>query len=291
MDKSGRETIIVGVVVIVAFAVVLWTVFFLRGYLSRQDEEFYSAAYEQVGLLKEGDNITVAGVPVGRVQSIALEGRKAVVLFTVNGAIELNENSVALIDASDVFGEAYVQLEIGRGAPLPPGARIGGDLAPGLRDLIKEGVEVARHTNVLLNDARTLVNRIDTLMGPGGTFHRTLANVERLTENGLEFSLRLDNYGRLLEETLASLDSAAVRIRRAVDENQDDLSSVLSGLESASARLDTMLVEVDNGRGTLGRLLKDERLYEDLRATTLEARNLLREFREQPEKFINISPF
>jgi phospholipid/cholesterol/gamma-HCH transport system substrate-binding protein len=288
---SRRETVVVGLVVLVAFAVVLWTVFFLRGYLSRQDQEFYSAAYEQVGLLMVGDNVTVAGVPVGRVQSIALEGRKAVVHFTVNGGIELNDNSVALIDASDVFGEAYVQLELNEGQPVEPGARIGGDMAPGLRDLIKEGVDVARNTNILLDDARTLVNRIDTLMGPGSTFHRTLGNVERITESGLEFSSRFDNYGRLLEETLASLDSAAVRIRRAVDENQDDLSSVLAGLENASSRLDTMLVEIEDGRGTLGRMLNDERLYEDLRATTLEARNLLREFREQPDKFINLSPF
>ncbi len=291
MDKRGRETVVVGVVVLVAFAVVLWTVFFLRGYLSRQDQEFYSAAYEQVGLLMLGDNVTVAGVPVGRIQAISLEGRQAVVLFTVSGGIGLNENSVALIDASDVFGEAYVQLELNEGPPVPPGARIKGDLAPGLRDLIKEGVKVARHTNLLLDDARTLVNRIDTLLGPGGTFHRTLNNVERITESGLEFSSRFDNYGRLLEETLASLDSAAIRIRRAVDENQDDLSSVLAGLESASSRLDTMLVEIENGRGTLGRMLNDERLYEDLRSTTLEARNLLREFREQPDRFINVSPF
>ncbi len=291
MDKRGRETVIVGAVVLVAFVVVLWTIFFLRGYLSRQDQEYYSAAFEQVGLLMVGDNVTVAGVPVGRVRSISLEGRQGVVMFTVGGGIELNENSVALIDASDVFGEAYLQLELNQGQPVPPGARIGGNLAPGLRDLIKEGVDVARNTNLLLEDARTLVNRIDTLMGPGSTFHRTLDNVEQLTETGLEFSSRFDNYGRLLEETLASLDSAAVRIRRAVDDNQDDLSSVLAGLESASSRLDTMLVEIENGRGTLGRMINDDRLYEDLRSTTLEARNLLREFREQPDKFINISPF
>ena len=291
MDSRGRETIIVGVVVLAAFVVVLWTVFFLRGYLSSQDKANYSAGYEQVGLLKVGDNVTVAGVPVGRVRSISLEGRQAVVRFTMGRDIVLNENSVALIDASDVFGEAYLQLEINEGAPVRPGARISGDLAPGLRDLIKEGVTVVQRSNLLLADASRLINRIDSLLGPGGTFSRTLDNVERFTENGLEFSERFDSYGRLLEETMASLDSAAVRIRRAVDENQDDVSTVLAKLESASARLDTMLVAIEDGRGTLGRLMRDERLYEDLRATTLEARNLIREFREQPDKFINISPF
>lgn len=38
-------------------------------------------------------------------------------------------------------------------------------------------------------------------------------------------------------------------------------------------------------------MISDERLYDDIRATTLEVRNLLRDFREQPDKFINISPF
>lgn len=291
MNSRGRETVIVGAVVLAAFVVVIWTIFFLRGYLSRQDKEIYSAGYEQVGLLMVGDNVTLAGVPVGRVQSIALEGKQAVVRFTLNSKITLTDNSVALIDASDVFGEAYLQLDIDEGKSVPPGARIKGELAPGLRDLIKEGVTVVKRTNLLLADAQRLINRIDTLLGPGSSFNRTLDNVEQFTDNSRKFSERFDSYGRLLEETMASLDSAAVRIRRAVDQNQDDITTVLENLESASSRLDTMLVEIEDGRGTLGRLIKDERLYEDLRNTTLEARNLIREFREQPGKFIQISPF
>lgn len=291
MDTRGRDTIFVGVVVFVAFAVVLWTVFFLRGYLSRQDKVSYSAAYEQVGLLKVGDNVTLAGVPVGRVQSITLEGRQAVVRFTVFAEIPLTVNSRALIDASDVFGEAYLQLDIPEGEPVQPGARITGELAPGLRDLIKEGVTVVQRSNLLLADARTLVNRIDSLLGPESSLVRTLDNVERITENSREFSERFDSYGSLLEQTMASLDSAAVGIRGAVDSSAGDVTIVLNSLESASSRLDTLLAAVEQGRGTLGRLMQDERLYEDLRATTLETRLLIREIREHPANFLKISPF
>ena len=276
---------------VVAFAVVLWTVFFLRGYLSRQDKVVYSAAYNQVGLLKRGDLVTVAGVPVGRVQSIGLEGKQAVVLFTVLSEIGITKNSRAFIDASDVFGEAYLQLDILEGEPAPPGSRIAGELAPGLRDLIKEGVEVVKRSNLLLDQARVLIGRIDTMLAPESSVSRTLDNVERITENTRDFSERFDTYGDLLERTMASLDSAAVGIRTAVDSSAGDVTTVLNSLESASSRLDSLLLAVENGRGTLGRLMKDENLYQDLRNTTLETRNLIREIREQPGKFLKISPF
>ncbi|HLA41447.1 MAG TPA: MCE family protein, partial [Candidatus Glassbacteria bacterium] len=58
-----------------------------------------------------------------------------------------------------------------------------------------------------------------------------------------------------------------------------------------SVRLDAMVADLESGRGTLGRMLKDESLYEELRETALEARNLMREIRDNPEKFINIKAF
>ena len=76
---------------------------------------------------------------------------------------------------------------------------------------------MVKRSNELLTDARRLIIRIDSLLGPESTFNRTLENVERITENSREFSERFDNYGRLLERTMASLDSAAVGIRTAVD--------------------------------------------------------------------------
>jgi|GEM_PF-4774923 phospholipid/cholesterol/gamma-HCH transport system substrate-binding protein len=291
MGNSRKEATIVGVVVFAAFLVVLWTIFYLQGFVARRNKNFYSARFEQVGLLMVGDDVTVAGVPVGRVQWIGLEGREAVVRFFVEQRVEVTENTVAMIDASDVFGEAYLQLRIQDGPPVESGGSLKGELAPGLRDLIKQGVTVVDRTILVLEDARKLVARLDTMLGAESSFAQTLENVEVLTANTRDFSSRFDHYGSLLEETMSSLDSAALGFRSVVDDNAQSVQQAIAGLEDISMRLDTLLVDIESGRGALGRMLKDERLYEELRQTALEARNLIREIREHPDKYIKLDVF
>ena len=291
MSGTRRDTIIVGMVVFAAFAVITWTIFYLQGYLAQRNMVSYRAGFDQVGLLMTGDNVNVAGVPVGRVKLIALEGRKAVVSFFVDPRVEITDHTVALIDASDVFGEAYLTLQIADGKPLAPGATLPVELAPGLRELIKHGVEVILQTKQLLEQAHLLVARIDSVLGKESSFARTLDNVEVLTANARELSGRFEHYGELLEEIMASLDSAALGFRSVVDDNSSGVQRTVARLDNLSARLDTMLTDLESGRGTLGRLLKDEKLYEDLRQTALEARNLIQEIRDKPEKYIRIKAF
>jgi len=291
MGKSRKEATIVGVVVFSTILVVLWTIFYLQGFMARRNKDFYSARFEQVGLLMVGDDVTVAGVPVGRVQYIGLEGKEAMVRFFVEQRIGVTENTVALIDASDVFGEAYLQLQIEDGPPAESGSMLQGDLAPGLRDLIKQGVTVVGRTIIVLEDASKLLTRLDTLLGPESSFAQTLENVEELTANARDFSRQFDHYGSLLEESMTSLDSAALGFRSVVDDNAESVQRSIAGLEDLSMRLDTLMTDVESGRGALGRLLKDERLYEELRQTALEARNLIREIREHPDKYIKLKAF
>ena len=70
-----------------------------------------------------------------------------------------------------------------------------------------------------------------------------------------------------------------------------EVAGTMDNLEMLSARLDTLTAELEAGRGTLGRLLKDEKLYQDLEDTIREARILIAEVREHPEKFFRVKVF
>jgi len=291
MKPGSRETTIVGIVIFLAFVGVVWTVFYLQGYLARHNMNSYHAYFEQVGLLLEGDPVMVAGVPVGRVESIRLAGKRAQVKFYIDATVEVTDSSVALIEATDLFGEASLRLVISQGRPLPSGSEVQGELAPGIRDLVKEGVRVVQRAMLVLDDTHRLISRVDSLLGPANTFNRTLDNVEEITANGRDFSRRFQDYGRLLEETMAALNSAATGFHSVVQDNAQNVERMIGRLDTLSVRLDAMVTDLESGRGTLGLLLRDESLYQELRDTALEARNLLREIRDNPEKYINIKAF
>ena len=291
MRNIRVATTIVGISIFLALVIMLWLIFYLQGYITQRNTVIYSALFENVGMLKIGDNVTVAGVPVGRVESIKLDGVQAEATFTVDRRVKLTEDTKALVQSGDIFGESYLQLVSGQGAPLAPGGRMNGELAPGLQDVMNRSLTTVDQVNQVLMKASSLIANLEKLIGSESSLPRTLDNLESLTGNVLVFSERFDDYDLLLKRVLVSIDSAATGIQALVDTNATEVKGTMANLEVLSARLDTLTTELEAGRGTLGRLLRDEKLYQDLEDTIREARILIAEVREHPEKFIRVKVF
>ena len=291
MRNIRVATTIVGISIFLAMVMMLWIIFYLQGYITQKNTVLYSALFDNVGMLETGDNVTVAGVPVGRVESLKLDGVQAEATFTVDRRVKLTEDTKALVQSGDIFGESYLQLLPGQGAPLAPGGRMNGELAPGLQDVMNRSLTTVDQVNQVLMKASSLIADLEKLIGSESSLPQTLDNLESLTGNVLVFSERFDDYDLLLKRVLVSIDSAATGIHALVDTNATEVKGTMANLEVLSARLDTLTTELEAGRGTLGRLLRDEKLYQDLEDTIREARILIAEVREHPEKFIRVKVF
>lgn len=89
------------------------------------DTAKYSALFTDVYGLREGDDVRMAGVRVGRVESIALDRKLARVAFVVQTDQHLYGNTVASVTYQNIVGQRYLGLSLGpegSHAPLPPGS-------------------------------------------------------------------------------------------------------------------------------------------------------------------------
>ncbi|MGA7051624.1 MAG: MCE family protein [Mycobacterium sp.] len=87
----------------------------------------YSAVFTDVYGLREGDDVRMAGVRVGRVEKIDLDGKLAKVSFVVQQAQRLYGNTVASVTYQNIVGQRYLALSLGREGStdqLPPGTLI-----------------------------------------------------------------------------------------------------------------------------------------------------------------------
>ena len=83
------------------------------------------AVYTDVGGLKKGATVVLAGVEVGRVKNISLEDYKAKVVFSVRQGLELQDDAIASIKTKGLIGEKYIQITPGGSEDIiPPGGRI-----------------------------------------------------------------------------------------------------------------------------------------------------------------------
>lgn len=289
--ESRRSATLVGITVIVAFIMIIVSVFYLRGYFAARDKVTYYAMFNNVGRLASGDNVTVAGVGVGRVSTIRLTGGQARVDFFVSNNVPMPSGTVALINATDVFGSASVELRLGEGEPLPAGSRIEGELGPGIEDIMRRSAVIIDQTINLLGKAETLISRINQLAAEEGALTAGLDDARVVAANVREFSYNFDEYDRMLRRALASIDSTAASLDTLVVSNAEGIRNTLDRFQSLGERMETLLARLDSGEGTMGRLLKDESLYQDLQDTLLEARTLMSEVRDHPEKYIRVKVF
>ncbi|MCE5272548.1 MlaD family protein [bacterium] len=289
--NSRKAATLVGIAVLTAFVMVLVSVFYLRGVLTARDRVTYHAEFNNVGRLVEGNNVTAAGVVVGRVRKIGLRDQKAWVEFYVKSDVPVTAGTLASINATDVFGSSSVELSLGQGAPLPPGSQIEGELGPGIEDIMVRSAVIIDHTISLMQKAQTLLERLNTLTAQDGPVTESLENIREITVNTREFSRNLADYDILVRRALISVDSTAQGVDSLVAANSAAVGRTLANVESSGARLDSLLAGLQEGQGTLGRLLADESLYRDMRDALQEARSLIAEVREHPEKYVRVKVF
>ena len=83
------------------------------------------ATFSNVGGLKVGSPIVIAGVDVGRVKSVTMQNYQALVILTLPEAIKIQEDSIALIKTKGLIGEKYIEITPGGSEKvIPRGGRI-----------------------------------------------------------------------------------------------------------------------------------------------------------------------
>ena len=72
-----------------------------------------TAEFSNIGGLKSGASVEIAGVDVGRVTSISLKDYQALVRIRMNEGVKLQDDTIASVKTKGLIGEKYVQLTPG----------------------------------------------------------------------------------------------------------------------------------------------------------------------------------
>ena len=298
---SRNTEITVGVTVIIALVVVVWSVTALRQVRLAEATRHWRVTFSDVGGLAEDDPVTVNGVKKGSVKQIRLAPRGRVVVdFILTRDVRLTHGDRVFIRNVGMMGEKFIAI-----APGP-----GGKAYDAQRDTI-EGVyesgipEVVSQMGSALASLEKLSDRFDRLLAIAeehNTVRSTLANVEAasadlkhtLADSHDDLVALADNLRATSEVARRTAESTEPRVSRALD----DVSHTSARMDSLIARLDTLSGEltdvsrkVNSGQGTAAKLLNDRALYDETRLALRELTNLVHDLRTNPKKYFKISVF
>ncbi len=293
MELRYRREAMVGVFIIVAAAIFVLGMIWLRG-KSLRSGQLVEIVFSDVSGLKVGDPVRTSGVTVGQVQDIRLiSPGKVDVFLELTSAKAPRRDARAVVRALDFFGARYVDYQPGiaveflRPTDSIPGEResdmselVAGMATPGRAALNNAeqffSPEAGAQLRALLADARTAVGQLGTATETGS--HEAIGAAMELRKVLQRLDLLLGN--EATSQTLQGMRDAS-----------RNLVQVTATLQRTTVALDSILVKINTGRGSIGRMVNDTTMVADLHAATSALTELLTDIKANPKRYINVRVF
>ena len=302
--RNRRQEIILGAVVFFAAVIlVVGTVWLSERYAGAAGGYRIHAKFDSVPGLQVGNPVTFRGVRVGKVLSITLEDGLPYVTLGFASVSDLPEDSRFLLKADGLLGGQMIEIQLGESEQiLSDGAVVQGTSASDLDAMVSESrrmIEkirgavdgVASENN--LAHLESVLSRIDT------TAHYlnrllnddNLGKVDKMLDSlavasGDASGLMRDNRENL---TIAVTNIAVTMERLARISAQMESTSV--AMQNTFANLDDISKGIREGRGTVGRLVQDESVYEHLDRTLTSVDSLIADIKRNPKRYLTIEIF
>jgi phospholipid/cholesterol/gamma-HCH transport system substrate-binding protein len=208
----------------------------------------YKAEFTDVTNVAKGDDVRIAGVPVGQVKKIEIVGdRTALVTFGVDPDVPLTTNTQMTIRYRNLVGQRYFALSQGDGGPaarLKEGATIGLDHTQEALDLtvLFQGFKPVFQALSPTDTNKLAFEIVKTLQGESGTVQNLLATTGSLTQTLADHDQLIGDVIDNLSETLqivanrdAELGDTIDSLQRFVHGLNGDRDAIFSAVDSVSA--------------------------------------------------------
>jgi phospholipid/cholesterol/gamma-HCH transport system substrate-binding protein len=314
--KISKE-IKAGFIAILSLGLLYWGINFLKGKDVFSDQKLAYAVYDRIDGLTAAHPVTINGFQVGQVNRIYFhpdrDGRLMVEMsFTSDFQIPIN--SIARINTASLLGNKVVELELGNSSTyLAAGDTLPSEITRSLTE------EVNRQVLPLKQKAENLIGSIDTAMTlltgflnerTRSNFMATFESVRKSFETLEHTSSELDLLVSDNRSGITSIVENVKEISDALGENAEELSQVINhseaiadtlsqakigktmrSLNHALQQADTILTNINSGKGTMGMLINDPELYRRLESASEELNMLLLDIQYNPNRYIHFSVF
>lgn len=255
--------------------------------------------------LGAGDQVFFRGIPVGTVQDVRLQKSGVLAALKLNGHPEIPVDSRFLIKEASLLGGMSVEIEPGTSTTmLAAGARVKGSAQSGILSMAESGSGVKEQVSQILANINALSGHETTK-----NIYATLESLNALSsslqavvnENKQALAATMSNLQQVSSNantTAVNLNQIAVQnkvpIHKAVasmNETIAQLQVVIKETNTTVERLNTILTRLQDGKGSLGKLMVDDSLYRQMQATLVQIDSLVKDIQKNPKKYVTFKLF
>ena len=300
--KLSRE-LKTGIIVIGGILLFIMGFSFLKSSPIFDNSKTFYAVYPNVGGLQPGTSVSINGFNVGKVNDIRFLDEKGnlLVTFTVGNDFKFSKNSIVELYDTGIIGGKGLQIRPVFDATgiAQSGDTLVTETRPGITDLAQEKLTpLVRKFESAISDADSVLINVNSVLDvkTKKELKEVIGGLNNLivSLNGSAASLNqlLDGNKDKLESSIKNFEVLTTNFAKLSDSlNTAGLGRTLASLESTMASLNKVTQKIENGDGTLGLLMNDKELYDNLNSSTRELDLLLQDFRLNPKRYVNVSVF
>jgi phospholipid/cholesterol/gamma-HCH transport system substrate-binding protein len=286
--KVSRE-IKTAVLVIISIILFIWGYSFLKGKNLFDNSNKLFVVYENVAGLATSAPVTLNGLTIGKVNSITINpDGKLLVELHITTDFPISKSSIAEIydsglDKNYTVSGDYLQASSKLGLTDALAQQLE-PLQAKIQELLVNADAMFTNVNDILDTQtrQNLKNSIASLNTTLSEFSVASKNInELLVENKSKFNNTLKNVDKVTGNFATISDSLA----------KANLGQTVKNLEKTLAKVDKIMAELEQGKGTMGKLIKDETIYTNFAKTSKELELLLQDVRLHPTRYVNVSLF
>jgi len=299
--KLTRE-IKTAILVISSILLFFWGYSFLKGKNLFDTNKKLYVVYENVAGLESSAPVTLNGLKIGKVNSISINpDGKLLVELQISTDFPISKSSIAEIYDSGLVGgrQISINLNLEDKSEAASGDYLKASSKLGLTDALAVQIEPLKDKiEKLLENANILFENVNDILD-----EKAKANLQNtiseLNSTMTEFSGASKNLNQLLATNKSKLDHTFTSLDKTVSNFEvisdslanANLGKTVKNLEKTLANVDKLLADMEQGNGTMGKLMKDEAMYNNFTKASSELELLLQDLRLNPTRYINVSVF
>ena len=308
----------IGIVVVCAIAAFIWGINFLKGSNLFSHKYYLYAVYPKIDNLIPANPVLINGYKIGQINDISLfqQGgvNKVLVKFLLTEDVKIPKNSIAKAISADLLGSKAVEIIYSTETEY---VKSGDTLIAASEEGFKESLD--KRIAPIQAKAENLISSMDSVMTVVSLIlnTKTRDNLDKSFESVRKAILTLEQTAYKLDDLIgsekvkiSSVLSNLNQITSNLNKNGQKIDAIISNVSSMTdslakaqlkdaianadksmKELNILLAKINEGQGTIGKLAKNDSLYNNLNKSTEDLDKLLKDLRLNPERYIHFSIF
>lgn len=295
MSEKKFSEIKVGVFVSIAAIIVLATLFWAKGFIINKDKIELKTYFKNVSGLNVGDPVTVNGVRKGKVLSFDLEGDSVLVELTLEKSVKIKKDYKIEIAMLELMGGKQILISPGVGNEeidyeKPLIGETGSDITAMMKNLneVTQDVKgILKKFDKTVEDLDVTINNVNDVVGDKNLHYNLKNTLSNLNVASKHLNLLLVENRSSFKDITGKVGKTVDNVNDILDENGPQVKSTFKDIQTLTTRIDTLISSINTivgdiqmQKGSVGKFMYDDKVYENLNKSLLEIEKLSKKIRK-----------